>query len=212
MRNHLTGLHPAQPLTHVSGSTGKGGRKTRSPSRACRTPARLVAVGKTASGDRPIRRPGDVFGRVPEEFYGLLGRVVMLSTLVEDRTLMLLWALDDQPQPTHAGKPFWQLQQLIEQRLGAVAPGDRQEIGDVLARVAAVLDRRNGLVHSLWPNPTLDEAKGWRSKRVPKGTPGFSEIVWTPTSSRAMSDDVAELITLHDEIVRLANVVWATHP
>lgn len=24
MCNHLTGLHPAQPLTHVSGSTGKG--------------------------------------------------------------------------------------------------------------------------------------------------------------------------------------------
>lgn len=154
--------------------------------------------------------PESMFGPVPEEFYGLVGRVVMLSTLVEDRMLMLLWAMDDKPQPTHAGKPFWQLQQLIEQRIDSMGRDLHAEITDVVARVAAAMDRRNGLVHSLWPNPTLEEAQGWRSKRVPKGTPGGSEIVWTPTSARAMTDDIAELIALNDAIVRLANLVWAT--
>lgn len=99
-----------------------------------------------------------MFGPVPEEFYGLVGRVVMTSTLVEDRTLMLLWALDDEPQPTHAGKPFWQLRQLIEQRVDSVAGDLRAEITDVVSRVAAAMDRRNALVHSLWPNPTLGGA------------------------------------------------------
>lgn len=149
-----------------------------------------------------------MFGPVPEAFYGLVGRVVMLSTLVEDRTVMLLWALDDKPQPTHAGKPFRQLRELIEQRVGTVDADLCAQITDVVARVGAAMDRRNGLVHSLWPNPTLDKAQGWRSKRVAKGSPGDSEIVWTPTSARAMTDDVAELIALNDEIVRLANLVW----
>lgn len=153
--------------------------------------------------------PESMFGPVPEEFYGLVGRVVMLSTLVEDRILMLLWALDDEPQPTHAGKPFWQLRQLIEQHVDSLASDLRAEIANVVSRVAAAMDRRNGLVHSLWPNPTLEQAQGWRSKRVPKGTPGDSEIVWTPTSARAMTDDIVELTALNDEIVRLANLVWA---
>ncbi|RYU15551.1 hypothetical protein [Nocardioides iriomotensis] len=153
--------------------------------------------------------PESMFGPVPEEFYGLVGRVVMVSTLVEDRTLMLLWALDDQPQPTHAGKPFWQLRQLIEQRLDDVASDLRAEIAAVMSRVSEAMDRRNGLVHSLWPNPSLEEAQGWRSKRVPNGTPGGSEIVWTPTSEQAMAGDLLELVELNDEIARLANLVWA---
>ena len=114
------------------------------------------------------------------------------------------------PRPTHAGKPFWQVRQLIEQHVDSVVSELRLEITDVVVRVSAAMSRRNGLVHSLWPNPTLEQAQGWRSKRVPKGVAGDSEIVWTPTSARAMTGDIAELIALNDEVVRLANVVWAT--
>lgn len=153
--------------------------------------------------------PETMFGPVDDEFYGLMGRIVMMATLVEDRVLMLLWSIDDQPQPTHAGKPFRQLARLIEARLEGLPASVRSDITRVVTRASDAMNRRNALVHSLWPNPTLEQAQGWRSKRLPKGDVDRSEIVWTPTSASVMASDLAELIDLHDEIVRCANLAWS---
>lgn len=152
--------------------------------------------------------PETMFGPVDDEFYGLIGRIVMMATLVEDRILALLWSVDDQPQPTHAGKPFSQLKSLIDARMDGLPPTLRSDIARVLKRASDAMSRRNALVHSLWPNPTLEQAQGWRSKRLPKGNPDRSEIVWTPTSAADMASDLAELMALQDEIVRCANLAW----
>lgn len=47
--------------------------------------------------------PDQMFGMGPDDFYGLIGRIAFVATLLEDRLLGLLWALDDEPQATHAG-------------------------------------------------------------------------------------------------------------
>jgi hypothetical protein len=153
--------------------------------------------------------PETMFGPVDDEFYGLMGRIVMAATLVEDRMLMLLWSVDDQPQPTHAGKPFRQLTNLIEARLGDLSGSLKVDIEGVVARACDAMNRRNALVHSLWPNPTLEQAQGWRSRRLPKGMDGHSEVVWTPTSAATMVSDLAELVAINDEIVRCANLAWS---
>lgn len=150
-----------------------------------------------------------LFGPVDDEFYGLMGRIVMVATLVEDRVLMLLWSVDTEPQPTHAGKPFRQLTTLIRDRIEGLPDGVRSDIAAVVTRASDAMDRRNEFVHSLWPNPTLEQAQGWRSKRLPKGTDQHSEIVWTSTSAGAMASYLIELVALHDEIVRCANLAWS---
>ena len=116
--------------------------------------------------------PDLMFGDVPDDFYGLVGRIALVATLLEDRVLGLLWALDDEPQATHAGLSTSQLIPKIRERTErhAKALGDDlvDDIESTLVAAAEVLDQRHALIHSLWPQPTLEKAQGWRSKRVPK--------------------------------------------
>lgn len=60
--------------------------------------------------------PAQMFGQVPDDFYGLIGRVALVATLLEDRVLGLLWALDEEPQGTHAGLAATRLAPMIRQR------------------------------------------------------------------------------------------------
>jgi hypothetical protein len=163
------------------------------------------------SGFMPDRYgiPDNMFGSVPEDFYALVGRVALVSTMVEDRVLGLLWALDDQDQPTYAGLPASQLSEEVTKRLDALEPALGLEIRRLLSRVSAALDRRHALVHSLWPNPQEHRAQGWRSRRLPKSLGGGSEIVWTLTSVATLEDDLRELVHLADVTLRAMNAVWA---
>lgn len=54
--------------------------------------------------------PGNTFGPVPEEFYAVVGRIVMVSAILELGLWDLTQALDrTKPQSEHAGKPASQL-------------------------------------------------------------------------------------------------------
>ena len=154
-----------------------------------------------------------MFGVVPEDFYAVVGRIVLVATMVEDRTLMLLWALDDATQDTHAGRSASDIRREVATRIAkhAAVLGDDlvSRLSKVLADVNDASARRNALVHSLWPNPTEELAQGWRSIRQPKGIEPRSEISWTLTSLGALRNDLAELVELQERLVMLANRVWA---
>jgi hypothetical protein len=58
--------------------------------------------------------PSNTFGFVPEEFYAIVGHVVMLAALVELQLLRLVWVFDrSEPQETYAGMPGAQLIHLL---------------------------------------------------------------------------------------------------
>lgn len=157
--------------------------------------------------------PDQMFGDVPEDFYGLIGRIALVATLLEDRVLGLLWALDKDPQATHAGLAAARLAPMIRERckrhaeaLGGALVADTDS---ALARALDVLEVRHALVHSLWPQPTMQKAQGWRSRRVSKAEGGGSKIVWTETSEDELQRCLAELVNVNDEVLAMANKVWA---
>ena len=158
--------------------------------------------------------PDSMFGPVPEDFYAVVGRIVLVTTMVEDRTLVLLWALDDATQDTHAGRSASHIRREVATRTtrhAAVLGGDDlvSHLSKVLADLNIASARRNALVHSLWPNPTEELAQGWRSVRQPRGVEPHSEVSWTLTSLGALKDDHAELVELQERLVMIANQVWA---
>lgn len=158
------------------------------------------------------RLPDQFFGVVDPEFYELIGRIVLATTMVEDRVLGIVWALAtrDEPQPTYAAKPTAFHLELIRKRLQWVTPELQNEIVELLQRVDDVRDRRNALAHSLWPNPSTDHAQGWRSRPLPKGIPGGSEISWTVTSLAAMEGDLSDLCGVADDLLACINRVPAS--
>lgn len=153
--------------------------------------------------------PTQMFGQVPDDFYGL---IALVATLLEDRVLSLLWALDDEPQATHAGLAATRLVPMIRQRaerhadaLGGALVADIQS---ALVQSLGVLEERHALVHSLWPQPTMEKAQGWRSKRVSKGAGGGSKIVWTETSEDNLQWSLAELVRMTDLVLAATDRVW----
>jgi hypothetical protein len=98
------------------------------------------------------------FGAVSEEFYGMVGRVAMVSTLVEDKLLGLVWALDQKhTQDKRAGEMGAQLIKLCR-RLLVQLPTIETQGSDLLERAQNALAARNVIVHSLWPNPGPETA------------------------------------------------------
>ena len=156
--------------------------------------------------------PDRIFGPVPDDFYGLVGRITLVATLLEDRVLGLLWALDEEPQATHAGLAATRLAPMIRQRckrhadaLGGALTAD---IESALDLALDLLEVRHALVHSLWPQPTMQKAQGWRSKRVPKAEGGGSKIVWTETSEEKLQQCLAELVRVADVVLAVTDKTW----
>lgn len=142
--------------------------------------------------------PDNMFGHVPEEFYGMIGRVVMVAAVLEMRLWDLATNLDGHDRQKHAGKSAKQLEEVCRPLLAEQQDPVLREQGDhLLVRVREALNDRNDVVHRLWPSTRLDEAFGWRPVRstlrdVPHG------------STRAVRKAAPDMRRL---IVRLAELV-----
>lgn len=95
--------------------------------------------------------PVRMFGPVEEDFYGLVGRVVLLSTLLEDRLHVFFCALSGAPQSQLAAAPGAILIKQCSRRLDRLPADRRSEASTVLIEAEEALRRRNEVVHSLWP-------------------------------------------------------------
>jgi hypothetical protein len=155
--------------------------------------------------------PENMFGPVPDDFYCLVGRVALVSTLLEDKVMTMLYSLDTKPHPTYAGLPASQVAAEIRKRLKHRAEllGEAlaDEIDEALTASTTVLDERHALIHSLWPNPTMEKAQGWRSKRV-RGSEHGSEIIWTETNEDKLQSCLDELVQMSDVVVVTTSKVW----
>ena len=106
--------------------------------------------------------PDKMFGPVPDVFFAMVGRVVMVVSLLEVRLLDLLTELDQAPQGKHAGKSASDLIKDCDAALDGYDPPFAQPARQTLDAARDALRERNGVVHSVWPNPSADGAYGWR--------------------------------------------------
>lgn len=105
-----------------------------------------------------------------EEFFGLIGRVTMVAAVLENRLTVLVTELAGSQQSTHAGKMSGELISEIGKELDKRPPGFKAEGTDLTDRLTIAFARRNEIVHSLWPNPSLTNAWGHRLVRTRKQT------------------------------------------
>jgi hypothetical protein len=135
----------------------------------------------------PYGIPSTRFGDVPEFFYGLLGRIAMLSALLEDRLHVLSGVLAQAPQECLAGKPGTALISACRKHLDGFGEGHRAAAEDYLARAEQALKSRHAVLHSLWPFPQQlvpdEPARGWRN--APPGARARKDwpVEWTDLSA-----------------------------
>lgn len=155
--------------------------------------------------------PDNVFGDVPERFYGALGRIAALGALVEMRLGQVCIELEQVPETDVAGlqmKPL--LDRFENEGKKRVAAGRSLPEALVLLVEAAqeAMSRRNEVVHSLWPNPTLEGAKGWRTVRPKKRVDASNPVVWVDVDERRLLALIADLVRIARE---LRDIVSATN-
>lgn len=136
--------------------------------------------------------PANILGRHPESVYGLAGRIVMLSALLEDRQRTLLQTLNDVPGTEYAGEPA---RAVVRRLRGAVAVAaalvsEWHGAERLLERSGAAFEFRNAVVHNLWPAQPDGSLFGHRQHPHT----GYRQI--TVTSIDEMTDAVRTLVDL----------------
>lgn len=142
--------------------------------------------------------PGNTFGSVPEDFYGAVGRVVMLSALIENQFEFVVTTLDRRPESEYAGQPIGELRR----RLDRIAENRElsQQLLDARAEIIDVLAERNAIVHSLWPSPTMELARGWRTVVERMRGPSGEHVVWVEHDSKTLTALIERLLALHSTL------------
>jgi uncharacterized protein YbdZ (MbtH family) len=155
--------------------------------------------------------PSWMFGSVDEDFYGLVGRITMVATLLEDRLHVLFGALAGTEQDYLAGKPGTMLIAECCNRLQRFPVQRRAEAAEFLGSARQALLQRHEVVHSLWPFTARDEVHGWRyvptknRRRSPE-----QPVEWTGLHAGQLPDllrRLLELVTLCYQVER-----WASLP
>lgn len=139
----------------------------------------------------PYGVPSNIFGPVPEGLYGLIGRITMLWPVVEKELHWLHDVLTGSAQDVAAGLPFAQLHEACIKALGSASELVRQCAEPALTQVKAVAERRNEIVHSMFPDPTLEKARGHRPVR-PRQRPASGDwTVWIETGEAQLRELIA---------------------
>ena len=96
--------------------------------------------------------PDSVSGLHSEDFYGAIGRVAMLSALIEHQALEVLQVMTHSSQDKYVRLS---VSQLVEEARRTPAPVDADGNARILMGyfddVEAASRRRNDYLHSLWP-------------------------------------------------------------
>jgi hypothetical protein len=75
------------------------------------------------------------------------------------------------------------------------------DVRRMLAEAARIRGKRNGIIHSIWPNPRDDQAFAWRP--FPPASQGQSPTKSFTTSRDEFKILIREMIKMIDEIARL---------
>jgi len=156
--------------------------------------------------------PDGVFGEVPDDFYGLVGRVALLAALLDDRLLSMVWALRNEPQPVQAGQPSAELLRLATSGLLRHDDELRTAGEQLLAQTKEALDARNAIVHSIWPNPSLTNARGWRPVIQRRRTETGEWTQWIELDEAKLRELILSMVRLISDHDRLRTQIPYLEP
>lgn len=137
--------------------------------------------------------PSNLTGHHPEEFFSLLGRIVALSALLENRVLVFYQYLVGRRQDQHTELGVGRLiTNALSEIRRLTLPADRELAAEFLTEAKAITTRRNNYVHNLWPAQTDGRLFGWR---VPQKR-NAREALTTVSTLEEMRDDLRRLVML----------------
>jgi hypothetical protein len=137
--------------------------------------------------------PANLMGRHPEEFFSILGRIVALSAILENKVLVFYQCVVGRRQDEHTALSMGQLIGKALQELQRLPPRDRQLAEDFLVEAKSITDKRNDYVHNLWPAQGDGRLFGWRAVSKKKA-PAAS--ITTEGNLEEMRHDLLRLVDL----------------
>jgi len=117
--------------------------------------------------------PTNIMGRHPEEFFSILGRLVALTAILENKLLVFYQYLVGGRQDEHTGLTVGRLIAETLDELHRLPQESRPFAEEFLLESRAITEKRNGYVHNLWPAQGDGRLFGWRAvsrKRAPAGS------------------------------------------
>lgn len=135
--------------------------------------------------------PPNLMGRHPEEFFSILGRIVALAAILENKILVFYQYLVGRRQDEHTGLFVGQLIANALQQLHRLPPADRDLAEQFLLEAKAITDMRNDYVHNLWPAQGDGSLFGWRAVSKKKAE---SASITTEGTLNEMRDDLMRLV------------------
>jgi hypothetical protein len=137
--------------------------------------------------------PPNLMGRHPEEFFSILGRIVSLAAILENKILVFYQYLVGRRQDEHTGLFVGQLIANALQELPRLPPADRELAEEFLLEAKAITDKRNDYVHTLWPAQGDGRLFGWRAVSKEKAE---TASITTEGTLDEMRDDLMRLVDL----------------
>ena len=137
--------------------------------------------------------PLSIMGRHPEDFFSMLGRIVALAAVLENKTLVFYQYLVGRRQDEHTELSVGPLIANALQNLHRLPRGDSDLAKEWLLEAKAITAKRNDYVHNLWPAQGGDgRLFGWR---VPKRK-NARESIATEGTLEEMRNDLNRLVSL----------------
>jgi hypothetical protein len=130
--------------------------------------------------------PDSMFGPIDEDLAGLIGRIAMVSALLESETEMLAAKLLHSPQEEFAGIGFRDALDAITKQIKAVDSSRRDLPEPTRATAESLIERlttttrlRNEVIHGVWARPTVRNGYAWkhlpkRRQKSPQWSPAIS--------------------------------------
>lgn len=138
--------------------------------------------------------PTSILGRHPDEFYGAVGRIVCVSSVLEQQLSALRHSLAKAEQGAFTHQPV-SGQIAVARDLVSQLPEDRRPpVLDFLDRSDQAVKRRNAVVHSAFPAQSAGQLLGHKPVRDHAIRDGSAE--WTVTNMEEMRALVASLSRL----------------
>lgn len=136
--------------------------------------------------------PLNIMGRHPEEFFSILGRIVALAAVLENKTLVFYQYLVGRRQDEQTQLGTGQLTAKALQELHRLAPAKSELAREWLLEAGAITAKRNDYVHNMWPAQGDGRLFGWR---VPKKR-NATESITTEGTLEEMQTDLDRLVSL----------------
>ena len=155
--------------------------------------------------------PDNLFGQVDERFYGGLGRVVVLSALLDDMLVRLRQSLVNEFQSVSAAKFGKDIRELCLDAAESAPPHLRDEVRAIIKQAQRLHAQRNKYVHGIWAQPKLDKALAW-IPAIEQPYEAQTVIEWFEIDEARISSDIEafarKLVTVIDALDKLQ---WKGH-